>query len=128
MIRLNSLEPDIDIPIVFTGIRPGEKLYEELLTNTEDTEPTVHPKIFMGKDITNNHENILQHVLLFEDIIQKREWAWIRNLLFDLAPTYNPSYNHASILNVPEQSVTINPSRMNYGKSNIERIKKQLII
>lgn len=106
LIRLNGFEPDIDIPIVFTGIRPGEKLYEELLTNTEDTELTVHPKIFMGKDITNNHENILQHVLLFEDIIQKREWAWIRNLLFDIVPSYNPSYNYkeGSAIKTPEQN------------------------
>ena len=107
MIRLNNLEPDIDIPIVFTGIRPGEKLYEELLTNTEDTEPTVHPKIFMGKDITNNHENILQNVLLFEDIIQKREWARIRNLLFDLLPSYNPSYNGKGALNGSRREIKI---------------------
>ena len=128
MIRLNGFEPDVDIPIVFTGIRPGEKLFEELFTNTEETKPTEHPKIFVGKDMTNNNEHILGNLMVFEDIIRKKQWAWISNLLLDFVPTYNPSYNHASILNVPEQSVTMNPSRMNYGKSNIERIKKQLII
>jgi FlaA1/EpsC-like NDP-sugar epimerase len=128
MIRLNGFEPDVDIPIVFTGIRPGEKLFEELFTNTEETEPTEHPKIFVGKDMTNNNEHILGNLMVFEDIIRKKQWAWISNLLLDFVPTYNPSYNHASILNVPKQSVTMNPSRMNYGKSNIERIKKQLII
>jgi FlaA1/EpsC-like NDP-sugar epimerase len=45
MISLAGLRPDIDIPIVFTGLRPGEKLYEELLANDENTIPTHHPKI-----------------------------------------------------------------------------------
>ncbi|MEW6408954.1 MAG: nucleoside-diphosphate sugar epimerase/dehydratase [Nitrospirota bacterium] len=107
LIRLNGLEPDIDIPIVFTGIRPGEKLYEELLTDTEGIEPTVHPKIFIVKDMSNNDEHILKKVMLFENVIQRKQWAWIRNLLKDFVPTYNPSYNHASILDVPERSYKI---------------------
>ncbi len=45
MITLAGLKPDIDIPIVFTGLRPGEKLYEELLADEENTIPTRHPKI-----------------------------------------------------------------------------------
>jgi len=45
MITLAGLKPDIDIPIVFTGLRPGEKLYEELLADDENTIKTHHPKI-----------------------------------------------------------------------------------
>ncbi|MGV8135460.1 MAG: polysaccharide biosynthesis protein [Mangrovibacterium sp.] len=45
MITLAGLKPDIDIPIVFTGLRPGEKLYEELLADEENTIKTHHPKI-----------------------------------------------------------------------------------
>jgi FlaA1/EpsC-like NDP-sugar epimerase len=45
MITLAGLKPDIDIPIVFTGLRPGEKLYEELLDDEENTIDTHHPKI-----------------------------------------------------------------------------------
>jgi len=119
LIRLKGFEPDVDIPIVFTGIREGEKLYEGLLTDTEDIKPTEHPKIFVGKDTVNNYEQILQNVLLFEDIIQKKQWAWIRNLLLDFVPTYNPSYNYGSELNVTGQSVTMNPSRTNHMKSDI---------
>lgn len=45
MIRLSGLTPDKDIKIVYTGLRPGEKLYEEVLSNTENTQPTTHERI-----------------------------------------------------------------------------------
>lgn len=49
LIRLSGLEPDRDIQIVFTGIRPGEKLYEELLTSEEGTNSTKHRRIFVAR-------------------------------------------------------------------------------
>lgn len=49
MIRLAGYQPDKDIPIVFTGIRPGEKLHEELLTSGEEIEATIHQSIFMAR-------------------------------------------------------------------------------
>lgn len=49
LIRLSGLEPEADIPIVFTGIRPGEKMYEELMTSREDQGDTAHEKIFVAK-------------------------------------------------------------------------------
>lgn len=49
MIKLSGLEPDKDIQIVFTGIRPGEKLFEELLTASEGTTSTRHKRIFVAK-------------------------------------------------------------------------------
>ena len=54
LIRLSGLEPDKDIPIIYTGLRPGEKLFEELLLAEEETKPTRIPKIFIAKpsDIT----------------------------------------------------------------------------
>lgn len=48
-IRLSGLRPYDDIDIVFTGIRPGEKLFEELQTTGEELDKTVHPKIFIGR-------------------------------------------------------------------------------
>ena len=49
MISLSGLKPKVDIEIVYTGLRPGEKLYEELLTTEENTIPTHHQKILIGK-------------------------------------------------------------------------------
>ena len=49
MITLAGLELDKDIKIQYVGLRPGEKLYEELLSNEENTVPTVHKKIFLAK-------------------------------------------------------------------------------
>ncbi len=49
MIRLAGYTPDVDIPIVFTGLRPGEKLYEELLNQKETTLPTQHEKIMIAR-------------------------------------------------------------------------------
>ncbi|WP_449571482.1 polysaccharide biosynthesis protein [Methanospirillum sp.] len=49
LIRFHNLEPDEDIPIVFTGIRPGEKMEEELLTAAEGADATSHEKIFIAK-------------------------------------------------------------------------------
>lgn len=48
MIRLAGFVPEVDIPIVFTGLRPGEKLYEELLNQKEKTKETHHPKIMVA--------------------------------------------------------------------------------
>jgi FlaA1/EpsC-like NDP-sugar epimerase len=49
MIRLSGLQEGKDIQIVYTGLRPGEKLYEELLADTENTLPTHHKQILIGK-------------------------------------------------------------------------------
>lgn len=66
MIRLSGLEPDRDIPIVFTGMRPGEKLFEELLTDEEGLSVTKHDRIFVSRG-----ERIERNTLQF--IVQKLE-------------------------------------------------------
>ncbi|MEC5394821.1 polysaccharide biosynthesis protein [Bergeyella sp. RCAD1439] len=58
MIKLSGLTPDTDIKIVYTGLRPGEKLYEELLSDNTKTLPTPHEKIMVSKDMPMSYEQI----------------------------------------------------------------------
>src|SRR5690625_7555312 len=51
LINLSGIEPDKDIKIEYTGIRPGEKLFEELLTAEEGTKITQHEKIYVAKSV-----------------------------------------------------------------------------
>ncbi len=67
MIRLSGLEPDKDVKIVFTGLRPGEKLYEELLTEGEEIKSTLHDKIKIAK------REKIDWLILMEKIEQLRE-------------------------------------------------------
>ncbi|MCK4835409.1 MAG: polysaccharide biosynthesis protein [Candidatus Aminicenantes bacterium] len=72
LIALNKLEPYKDIDIVFTGLRPGEKLFEELLTAEEGTDMTFHEKIFIARNGTNITSRRLKLVLKeLEKSIQK---------------------------------------------------------
>lgn len=58
MIKLSGLEPDDDIKIEYNGLRPGEKLYEELLNNAENTMPTYHEKILIAKTRTLEYSSL----------------------------------------------------------------------
>ena len=58
MIRLSGKEPYSDIDIVYTGLRPGEKLYEEVLADTSKTLPTYHPKILIAQDPVYCYEKV----------------------------------------------------------------------
>lgn len=71
LIRLSGLEPEKDIKIKYTGIRPGEKLFEELLTSEEGTSATKHKRIFVAKPNNINSEAIVKFV---EDIREKANY------------------------------------------------------
>ena len=62
MIKLSGLIPNQDIQIEFTGLRPGEKLYEELLNDTENTLPTHHEKIMIAQVRTYEFESVKKNV------------------------------------------------------------------
>jgi len=91
LIRFHGLEPDQDIPIVFCGIRPGEKLYEEILTAEEGTDATSHERIFVARMGTSwNQEqldNSLEQLRLAADDVNRIR---IISCLQTLVPTYHP--------------------------------------
>ncbi|HEY4509638.1 MAG TPA: nucleoside-diphosphate sugar epimerase/dehydratase [Candidatus Paceibacterota bacterium] len=90
MIRLSGYEPDRDIPIVFTGERPGEKFFEDMLTAEEGTQATKNQKIFMAK-LSPVAENAVREGL---DLLQKAVPAGNREeivrALQSLIPNYTP--------------------------------------
>jgi len=63
LIRLNGMAPYTDIPIVFTGVRPGEKLFEELLTAEEGTTATTHEKIYVARNSSSASEDGVRRML-----------------------------------------------------------------
>jgi FlaA1/EpsC-like NDP-sugar epimerase len=89
MIRLSGFEPDKDIPIVFTGVRKGEKLREELLAPLETTERTLHPKVYKAKNEAVR-EDILAKVDSFKPFIANPDKPKIVALLKEIIPAYNP--------------------------------------
>ncbi|MBI5141393.1 MAG: polysaccharide biosynthesis protein [Nitrospirae bacterium] len=90
MIRLHGLIPDVDIPIVISGIRPGEKMYEELLTTSENVEATSHAKIFKAKD-SLRHDEVLARIPLFDDMVHNPDPDTLRAFLKELVSSYNPA-------------------------------------
>jgi FlaA1/EpsC-like NDP-sugar epimerase len=68
MVKLSGVKLGKDIQIKITGLRPGEKLYEELLASTEDTLPTHHPKILRAKVNTYTHKIIKDHIELLTEV------------------------------------------------------------
>ena len=71
MIRLAGFTPDNEIKIKIIGLRPGEKLYEELLNDTSKTLPTHNEKIMIGQDNFDNYEEISELVLQLSEIAKK---------------------------------------------------------
>lgn len=99
LIKLSGLEPNVDIPIEITGLRPGEKLYEEILMAEEGLQSTKHNKIFIAKpskitmkDIENKLE-ICKETIENEDISIKE----IKHNIKKIVPTYKEEKQEKSV-------------------------------
>ena len=66
LIRLSGFEPDVDIPIIYTGLRPGEKLYEELLMDEEGLQDTANRLIHVGRPIDMDDEAFCRQLAALE--------------------------------------------------------------
>lgn len=94
LIRMSGLQPERDIPIVYSGIRPGEKLYEELLTTEEGVKQTKHERIFAVKPSAYPWDYLLQKLAELERLVvephhQGREQKLIQ-MLYSILPNYIP--------------------------------------
>jgi FlaA1/EpsC-like NDP-sugar epimerase len=113
MIRLSGLEPYEDIDIVFTGIRGGEKLFEELEITGENLLKTTHPKIFIGKIATYSGEEVGNIVSNFRQAVEENNAAKIRRLLNHFLPEAKISEDKQKMLAAkapPSESLIANQS------------------
>ena len=90
LIRLSGYEPDVDIPIVYTGLRPGEKLFEELLMDEEGMQATENELIFIGKPIEMDDAEF-EEQLKELDKKSKMEDGGIKNIVARIVSTYHPN-------------------------------------
>ena len=95
MIRLAGMKPDEDIKIVYTGLRPGEKLYEERLMDEEGLQKTSNELINIGTPIVFDEDKfIVQLRNLMEAAYE--DCADIRDMVTEIVPTYHPAGEHGS--------------------------------
>ena len=92
LIRLSGLEPEKDIPIIYTGLRPGEKLYEELVSKEEKAQSTDHKKIMVLNNGTNNMpwDVMKREIQSLIDISLKFDTDQIKRKLQQMIPDYTP--------------------------------------
>ena len=87
MIRLSGYEPDEDIKVVYTGLRPGEKLYEELLMKEEGLQETANKLIHIGKPIEMDDEKFREQLSRLEKAC-KAEVPNMKDIVAEIVPTY----------------------------------------
>lgn len=87
MIRLSGKEPYEDIDIIYTGLRPGEKLYEELLSDSSKTLPTYHSKILIVQDPVPSFENVSEFLVKLKDNSFETKEALI-DVIKELVPEF----------------------------------------
>ncbi len=90
MITMAGLVPDVDVPIEFTGLRPGEKLTEELLTEEEERTRRVHDKIFVA-DCPGPLLDLDARIDTLIGAARLDQATRVLELLRDLVPTYRPA-------------------------------------
>ena len=95
LIRLSGLEPEVDIEIIYTGLRPGEKLYEELLiTDYINQQKTSLDKIFIERPVEFDEIDLFENIKLLEKAAHNMDRERILMLLEKLVPTYKRTANY----------------------------------
>ena len=89
MIELSGLIPEKDIPLQFTGLRSGEKLYEELLIDPAQAQPTLHPRIYSSEEPQPESEILQKEIQLLSEAISKCDLNSALESMKRLVPEYN---------------------------------------
>ncbi|UUF12006.1 polysaccharide biosynthesis protein [Turicibacter bilis] len=94
LIRLSGYEPEVDIKIEITGLRPGEKLYEELLMDEEGLQQTRHQKIFIGQPGEFDLEQIKSQIRELVEVATTKSIPELKAKLKEVVPTYEEPSHH----------------------------------
>lgn len=92
LIRLNGLEPGIDIEVIYTGLRPGEKLFEEMLMDEEGLKETPNRLIHVGQPIEMDDEVVCKQIHKLDET-SSLEDDNIKDIMAVVVPTYRPDTN-----------------------------------
>lgn len=93
LIKLSGLRPDVDIKIKITGLRPGEKLYEELLMNEEGLKKTSHNKIFIGEPFFDSMDELKKKLEILKNAVEAKDNDGVKIAVASVVPTYKPADN-----------------------------------
>lgn len=128
LIRLSGLEIDKDIKIDFTGLDPGEKLYEELLTPQEGVTATKHQRIFVAQLEKIEEETLLSQIEELSELANSLDTDGIIAKLQELVPRYEPNRSHIQttdsnnqsditrhLINSPQESENVEPTSVDRG-------------
>jgi FlaA1/EpsC-like NDP-sugar epimerase len=107
MIKLSGYTPDLDIKISFIGLRPGEKLYEELLSDNATTVPTHHEKIMISKDPTISFEKINVLCLQIIKSAVKRDRLEVVRVLKIIVPEFISNNSEFEVLDAKSEEFII---------------------
>ena len=98
MIKLSGLEVNKHIEVVFTGLREGEKLMEELLNDSDNAIPTHHKKILKAKVAHHHHNKINSYIDILEDLVKDKNELKVVALMKDIVPEYRSNYSRFEVL------------------------------
>lgn len=94
LIRLSGFEPDVDIEVQYTGLRPGEKLYEEILMNEEGLRSTANHLIHIGKPLEIDEKRLMQQLSRLETACMENTPDVFR-MVEEIVPTYHAAVHAA---------------------------------
>lgn len=102
LIRLSGFEPDVDINIKITGLRPGEKLYEEPLLKDGTVTKTAHNKIYVENPMEHDYKKLERNLKRLNNALEYGDSELIKGLLSEIVPTYRPSKTDREVANEME--------------------------
>jgi FlaA1/EpsC-like NDP-sugar epimerase len=107
LIRLSGLEPDQDIPIIYTGLRPGEKLFEELMLDGEGVKPTSHPKIRVLDGGPVSFEQVQLWLDELSALVEAKNVYGLIQTFRRIVPEYEPSEEILALCEVDRHDMAL---------------------